>query len=179
MPLVAVLASAAIAVAACQSGGSVPEPSSTAAPPSGTPTPTTNPTSDKEAILAVYRELYRAGPRAEHARPEERRAILEPVATQPLLNTMLKGIAALRAGGRVTWGQPIFHIFKVDIRGNAAVLHDCQDLRQAGQTDYRSGKRINHGMSNTYIIAALAKGADDVWRIGKMEQLTEPCSPAA
>jgi hypothetical protein len=178
MPLAAMLVSAAIAVAACQSGDSVSEPSSTAAL-SATPTPTPSPTSDKEAILAVYRELYRAGPRAEHARPEERRAILEPVATQALLNRMLKGIAALRAEGRVTWGQPIFHIFKVDIRGNAAVLHDCQDLRKAGQADYRSGKRINHGMPNTYIIAAFAKGADDVWRIGKMEQLTEPCSPAA
>jgi hypothetical protein len=40
---------------------------------------------------------------------------------------MLKGIAALRAQGRVTWGQPIF---QVDIRGDGALLRDCQDARR-------------------------------------------------
>ncbi|MCA2178472.1 hypothetical protein LDL08_19980 [Nonomuraea glycinis] len=174
----AVLVSAAIAVTACQSGDSVPEPSSTAAL-SATPAPTPSPTSDKEAILAAYREVYRTGPLAERAQPQDRRAILKPVATQPLLGTMLKGIAALRAQGRVTWGQPVFHIFEVDIRGDGALLRDCQDARKAGQADDRTGKRLTHGMPHTYMVAALAKEADGMWRVAKMTQLTEPCSPVS
>ncbi|MEV0623973.1 hypothetical protein AB0I81_62410 [Nonomuraea sp. NPDC050404] len=129
--------------------------------------------------MAAYREVYLAGPRAERAQPEDRRAILEPVTTQPLLSTMLKGIAALRAKGRVTWGQPVFHVFEVDIRDDRAVLRDCQDARKAGQADDRTGKRLTHGMPQTYMVAALAREADGAWRVAKMMQLTEPCSPTS
>ncbi|MBE1584578.1 hypothetical protein ACFPOI_43400 [Nonomuraea angiospora] len=127
----------------------------------------------------MYRELYRVGPRAEHARPEERMAILEPVVTQPLLSTMLKGIAALRAKGRFTYGTPTFHTFKVEVRGDRAVVHDCQDGRDGGQADSRTGKHLTHGMPGTYMVAALAKEADGAWRVAKVEQLDSPCSPAA
>jgi hypothetical protein len=177
--LMAVLVATASAVAACQAPGSAPKPTSTAALPSASPTPTPSPTTDKEAIMAVYREVYHAGPRAEQAPPEDRSTILEPVATQPLLDTMLKGIAALRARGRVTWGQPIFHIFEVDIRGDGALLRDCQDAQKAGQADDRTGKRLTHGMPGTYMVAALAKQANGAWRVAKMTQLTEPCSPTS
>ncbi|MFI7449675.1 hypothetical protein ACIBQX_19425 [Nonomuraea sp. NPDC049714] len=127
----------------------------------------------------MWRELFRAGPRAEHAPAEERRAVLEPVATQPLLGTMLKGIAALRAKGRVTWGQPVFHPFDVEIHGDRAALHDCQDLRNAGQTDYRTGKTLNRGMANIHMVAAFSKEKDGMWRVVQMQRLTAPCSPAA
>ncbi|MDF5759043.1 hypothetical protein [Spongiactinospora sp. TRM90649] len=129
--------------------------------------------------MAAYRELYLAGPRAEHARPEERRAVLKHVATRPLLDTMLEGIAALRASGRVTWGNPTLHTFDVKVQGDRATLHDCQDARKAGQADARSGKRLTHGMPGTHMVAALIKEADGVWRVAKVDQLEKPCSPEA
>ncbi|MEV4390558.1 hypothetical protein [Nonomuraea sp. NPDC049607] len=171
------LLTAASAVVACQSGGSSPEPASTAALPSAAPTPTPQPTRGKDAILAIYRELYRVGPQAERALAEQRRAILEPVVTQPLLDTMLKGIEALRARGRVTYGYPILHTFDVQIRGTSAVLHDCQDGSKGGQADYRTGKHLTHGMPGTHMIAAFAKEADGGWRVAKVDQLDTPCSP--
>ncbi|MET9241290.1 hypothetical protein [Nonomuraea sp. NPDC003709] len=127
----------------------------------------------------MYSELYHAGPRAEHAPPTKRRAILEQVATQPLLDTMLKGIAALRAQGRITWGEPVLRTYDVQVQGDRAALHDCQDARKAGQADDRTGKRLTHGMPATHMVAALTKGADGVWRVAKIEQLEEPCSPSA
>jgi hypothetical protein len=126
----------------------------------------------------VYRELYNVGPRAERASSDERRAILKQVATQPLLDTMLKGITALRAQGRVTWGQPVLHPFDVQVHGNRAALHDCQDARKAGQADDRTGKRLTHGMPATHMVAALVKEDDGRWRVAKVDQLEEPCSPA-
>lgn len=179
MLVVALVVTAVGGVAGCQSSGLHPGPTLAAKHSAAPTTPTPSPTTDKEAIMAVYREVYRAGPLAERAQPEERRAILKPVATQPLLGTMLKGIAALRAQGRVTWGQPDFHIFEVDIRDDGALLRDCQDARKAGQADDRTGKRLTHGMPHTYMVAALTKEADGVWRVAKMTQLTEPCSPTS
>ncbi|MFG1697244.1 hypothetical protein [Nonomuraea sp. NPDC049309] len=165
------------AVTACQSSGSAPKPLSTETLAPATPTPT--PTTDRDAVLAAYRELYRAGPRAEQVPADERRAILAQVATQPLLDTMLKGIDALRASGRVTWGQPVLHVFDVQVQGDRAALHDCQDARKAGQADDRTGKRLTHGMPRTHMVAALVKEPDGVWRVAKVDQLEEPCSPAA
>ncbi|MGW4792715.1 hypothetical protein ACWEPC_09940 [Nonomuraea sp. NPDC004297] len=92
---------------------------------------------------------------------------------------MLKGITALRSHGRVTWGQPVLHTFDVQVQGDRAALHDCQDARKAGQADDRTGKRLTHGMPATHMVAALVKDADGAWRVAKVEQLEEPCSPPA
>jgi hypothetical protein len=129
--------------------------------------------------LAVYREMYRAGQRAERAAPNERKAILERVAAPPLLSTMVEGIAALRAKGRVTYGFPSIHAFDVRISGDRASLHDCQDGRTGGQADDRTGKRLTHGMPGTHMVAALSKETYGVWRVVKVDQLEEPCSPEA
>ncbi|MEO3806667.1 hypothetical protein [Nonomuraea sp. B1E8] len=177
--MVAMIVAATGGLVACRSNGSLPEPLSSAASPlTTTLTPTPSPTTDQDAVLTVYRELYRAGPRAEQAPPEERRAILEPIVTQSLLTTMVKGIAKLRARGRMTYGYPILHPYDVQIRGDRAVLHDCQDGTNGGHADHRTGKRLTHGMPGTHMVAALAKEADGVWRVAKVDQVDEPCSPA-
>ncbi|MFC0554904.1 hypothetical protein ACFFHJ_28800 [Planotetraspora thailandica] len=130
-------------------------------------------------VVAAYRDLYPAGQRAEHAPPEERRAILDDVATQPLLDRMLRGIAALRVTGRVTWGAPVIHAFEVRIEEDRATLHDCQDGSKAGQADDKTGKHLTRGSTGTHLIANLSKGTDGAWRISKVEQVDEPCSPAS
>jgi len=131
----------------------------------------------EEAVVAVYRNLYPAGQRAEKTQPEERKAILEDVATQPLLNRMLRGIAALRTTGRVTWGSPVVHASDIKIKGDRATLHDCQDGSHSGQADDKTGKRLTHGKTGTHLVATLRKGDDGAWRVSKVEQVEEPCSP--
>ncbi|GIH52331.1 hypothetical protein Mro03_75100 [Microbispora rosea subsp. rosea] len=164
---------AASTVAACQSSGTAREPTRTITPPSPRRTATTS----EDVVLAAYRDLYPAGQRAERAYPAERKAILEQVATRPLLSRMLRGIAALRATHRVTWGQPEHHPFDVRIKGDHATLHDCQDARKGGQADDRTGKRLTYGTSRIHLVATLAKGTDGAWRVSKVEQVKEPCSP--
>ncbi|WP_203883445.1 hypothetical protein [Planotetraspora kaengkrachanensis] len=133
----------------------------------------------EDAVVAVYRDLYPAGQRAEQTPPEERRAILEDVATQPLLDRMLRGIAALRVTRRVTWGTPVIHAFDVEIKDDRATLHDCQDGTKSGQADDKTGERLTHGKSGTHLIATLQTGEDGVWRVSKVEQVKAPCSPVA
>jgi hypothetical protein len=133
----------------------------------------------EEAVLAVYRNLYPAGQRAEKTSPEERKAILESVATQPLLDRMLRGIAALRTTGRVTWGSPVIHASDIEIKGDRATLRDCQDGTKSGQANDKTGERLTHGKGGTHLVATLRKGKDGAWRVAKVEQVKEPCSPAA
>ncbi|MEV4218806.1 hypothetical protein [Nonomuraea sp. NPDC049725] len=130
----------------------------------------------EEAVLGAYRELYPAGQRAEKALPAERRMILAGVAAQPLLDRMLRGIAALRATSRVTWGSPVIHASQVEIKDDRATLHDCQDGSNSGQADDKMGERLTHGKSGTHLRATLHKGKDGAWRVSKVDQLEEPCS---
>ncbi|GGP14162.1 hypothetical protein GCM10012278_68850 [Nonomuraea glycinis] len=135
--------------------------------------------------MAVYCDLYPAGQRAEKTSPEERKAILEDVATQPLLDRMLRGIAALRVTGRVTWGSPVVHASDIEITGDQATLHDCQDGSGAGQADDKTGKHLTRGTGGTHLVATLHKGKDGARRVSKVEQVEQvervekPCSPTA
>lgn len=133
----------------------------------------------EEAVVAVYRDLYPAGQRAEKTAPEERKAILEHVATQPLLDRMLRGIAALRVTRRVTWGSPVIHASDIVIKGDQATLHDCQDGTRLGQADDKTGEHLTHGKGGTHLVATLQNGKDGAWRVSKVEQVEEPCSPMA
>ncbi|RBQ16965.1 hypothetical protein DP939_28350 [Spongiactinospora rosea] len=170
LPLVVVVLAATGAAVACQSGSTTPTPARTVVLPSATPTPT-----EKDAVLAVYRAMYPAGRRAEQASPKQRRPILAQVATQPLLDRMLRGITALRATGRVTYGMPVLHEFDVRIDGDRATLHDCQDDRNTGQADDKTGEALLRGTEKVHLIISLRRGMDRAWRVSQMEQSDEPC----
>lgn len=162
-----------IAGGACTSGEAAsPSARSTPQPASASTT-----ASGEDAVLAVYRSLYPTARKAEQALPGERRRLLEQVATQPLLDRMSRGIAALRATGRVTWGMPVLHPYEVRVEGDRATLHDCQDDTGTGQADDRTGKRLTHGVRNVHLVATLLRGEDGAWRLSTLEQVKEPCSP--
>jgi hypothetical protein len=162
-----------VAVTACRSSDSH-TPTKTVAPPS----PSRSPLSDQDAITSAYRNLYVVGQRAEQASPEQRRSVLATVATQPLLDRMLRGIAALQATGRATWGMPVHHTFDVKINGDKATLHDCQDATKTGQADAKTGRRLTHGMTGTHLVVSFRKGKDGAWRASTLEQVDDSCSPA-
>lgn len=169
---------AAIVVASACQAIDVPSRRITSTP-SSTPKQTPSPVSDEEAVTVAYRSLYPLGQRAEQTEAASRRTILARVATEPLLSRMLRGIAALRATDRVTWGTPVVHAFEVKVEDKRATLHDCQDATRTGQADARTGRHLTHGKSRTHLVATLNRGEDGVWRVSTLEQLEKPCSPAA
>ncbi|MFC0861667.1 hypothetical protein ACFHYQ_05075 [Sphaerimonospora cavernae] len=129
----------------------------------------------EEAVIAAYKGIYFAGRRAEHTPDGQRKPILAPYVTEPLLSRMLRGIVALRATGRFTWGMPVLHPFDVKIRGQKATLHDCQDDRKTGQMDEKTSQRLLHGVEKTHLVATLLL-VDGAWKVSTVEQVRQPCS---
>lgn len=171
-----VLVALALSTSACgPDEGALPKPSpSTATTVSAQPAPTTGAAAE-EAVIAAYKGIYLAGRRAEHTPDGQRKPIIAPYATEPLLSRMLRGIVALRATGRFTWGMPVIHPFDVKIRGQKATLHDCQDDRNTGQMDEKTSKRVLHGSENTHLVATLLL-VDGTWKVSTLEQVRQPCS---
>ncbi|WP_433432252.1 hypothetical protein [Nonomuraea sp. CA-141351] len=132
---------------------------------------------EEQAVATAYRNLYVSGQQAERTSPERRRPLLANVATQPLLDRMVRGIAALQATGRVTWGNPVLHTFDVKVNGDKASLHDCQDATETGQADAKTGERLTHGTTDTHLVVTFRKGEDGAWRASTLEQVDGPCSP--
>ncbi|MFI6321606.1 hypothetical protein ACIBG8_29005 [Nonomuraea sp. NPDC050556] len=160
-----------LSLAGCQ--GSEANVQESSRPASGAPTKGAPP--PDQAPIVSYRDLYPAGQSAERAEPRQRKEILGQYATDPLLSRMSRGIAALRVTGRVTWGLPVIHPYDLQIEGDTATLHDCQDARKTGQADDKTSERLTHGTANTHLRATLRKGADGAWRVATLEQLEEPC----
>lgn len=168
-----------VILSGCQASGGSSAPPPISAKAASPPVPSPSSLSGGEAVVAVYRDLYSSGQLAERTPANGREPILARVAAQPLLNRMLRGIAALQATDRVTWGSPVIHTFNVAIKDDRATLHDCQDATGTGQADAKTGERLTHGKSGTHLVATLRKGKDGAWRISTLEQVKEPCSPAA
>ncbi|WP_152990763.1 hypothetical protein [Sphaerimonospora mesophila] len=155
---------------------SSPSVATTVSPPQPAPTPTGM--AAKEALVAAYKGLYSAGQHAERIPDGQRKSIISPYVTEPLLSRMLRGIVALRASGRFTWGMPVFHPFGVKVKGQKATLHDCQDNRNTGQMDEKTSKRVLHGSENTHLVATLHL-VDGAWKVSTLEHVREPCSVGA
>ncbi|WP_328708876.1 hypothetical protein [Microbispora hainanensis] len=166
----------ALSASACAADeGALPQPSPTASM-TVSPQPGTTPTGKaEEAVLAAYKGIYSAGRRAEHTPDGQRKSIIAPFATEPLLSRMLRGIVALRAGGRFTWGTPVFHPFDIKVKGQKATLHDCQDNRNSGQMDEKTSKRVLHGSENTHLVATLLL-VEGAWKVSTLEHVRESCS---
>ncbi|MFC5830043.1 hypothetical protein [Nonomuraea insulae] len=132
---------------------------------------------NEQLIRTAYQNLYTAGQQAEKTPADQRRLILADVAADPLLNRMLRGIAALQATGRVTWGTPVLNTFDVKVDDDTATLHDCQDDTKTGQADAKTGERLTHGTTGTHLVVTYQKGKDGIWRASTLKQVDDPCSP--
>lgn len=166
------LAALALSASACVADeGALPQPSPTA---STTVSPKPAATAE-EAVLIAYKSIYAAGQRAERTPDGQRKSVLAPYVTEPLLSRMLRGIVALRATGRFTWGAPVVHPFGIKVKGQKATLHDCQDNRNTGQMDEKTSKRVLYGSENTHLVATLLL-VEGTWKVSTLAHVRAPCS---
>lgn len=179
MPVVAVIIAAAGGLVACRSDGSQSEPNSPAAPP-----PTANPLTNAQSCHRQGRRpdrLPRAVPRWSTRRAGfSGRAQGNSRAGRDAAPFEHDGKGHRQAARQRPDDLRVPHPapYDVQIRGDRAVLHDCQDGTNGGHADHRTGKRLTHGMPGTHMLAAFAKEEDGVWRVAKVDQVDEPCSPA-
>ena len=106
-------------------------------------------------------------------------ALLAPYAAQPYLGHVLAQMAWFRARGQVFWGTLIPHVTSVQITGSQAFVRDCQDVGNAWLVSTVTGEVIpgTVGSARTSLVATLARGGGERWRLTLLAHAAGPCSP--
>ncbi|WP_141578762.1 hypothetical protein [Actinomadura sp. WMMA1423] len=134
-----------------------------------------SPSSDEEAVKETYTSFISTLDRADSLPDESRRQQLSALMVDPQLSRVLQRVEELRSKNLTSYGKVIVHITSVDVAGNDATLHDCQDSSRAGIMNRTTRKKIKRGVEKGRTKAYLIKGADEKWRISKYVVLGEGC----
>lgn len=173
MRLVATVAVAlllALFVGACSDADGVmretPSPGITP-PPTTTASPT--PTTEEQRILAQYRAFWQIQTPASEAPAGQRKAMLEPYATDPALSRVVRGMRASDNVGQVGYGEVIPHPRIKSIEGAVAFLRDCQDGSKAGRKERDTGRIVTRGTARDLAEVTLRHGPDGAWRVATID----------
>lgn len=166
--------SLALAVAGCGSSRVVKaEPAPVIfASPSPTPSMSADPAG---AILVAYREFFARQTEISAAPKEQRRALLEPFTTDPALDRVLRGMYAAEGFGEVGYGAPVVNPTVSKADGDTATVTDCQDGREAGRKNVKTGKITTRGVKQAKAVVTLNRGDDGAWRVATIAFPDEPC----
>jgi len=133
----------ALAAGGCSNAGGVlretptPENTTSTAPSSSSASPT--PTTEEQRILAQYRAFFAALTATSEAPAEQRREMLEPYATDPVLTRTLGGMRASDRLGQVGYGEILTRPRITRVDKGVAVVRDCQDASRHGRKDRDTG----------------------------------------
>jgi hypothetical protein len=130
-------------------------------------------------VIAAYTAYFPALTTAE-PQPEARAAgTLAPYAAQPYLGHVLEQMAWYQAHDEVAWGYFVPHVTSVQITGSQAVVRDCQDASNAWLVSTVTGQVIpgTVGSVRTFLVATLARGGGERWRLTFLAHVGGPCSP--
>jgi hypothetical protein len=130
-------------------------------------------------VIAAYTGYFPVLQEAEPLPGDRAARLLAPFAAQPYLSQVLEQMTRARTEGEVAWGSVAPHVTSVEINGGHAVVRDCQDAHAAWLVSSATGQAIpgSTGSTHTYLIAALARGTDDRWRLTWLAHAAGPCSP--
>jgi len=167
------LAAAAVTLVACASNNIktvAPQPPSTSLtplPPPPPPAGTTSPSTDtNQAVLSQYRHFWAALPAVSGAPPQDRRALLEPLAVNPELDSLLNGMAKQDSAAKGIYGQNVLSPrLQSSGQTSIAVVTDCQDSSGSGVADRKTGRHLTVGVKRNPAATTLHQGADGTWRV--------------
>lgn len=170
--LPAAISAAVLALVGCSSDNGVQteDPAATVAM-----TPTRSAASEQEAILAAYRAFFDAQTGISEAPAAERRAMLEPLATDPALSRVLRGMLAADDAGEVGYGKEVIDPRVTRVDGDEAEIADCQDTSTAGRKNRSTGKVITRGTPEADVEATMQRGADGTWRVATVDYKDDEC----
>lgn len=120
-------------------------------------------------MLAQYSAFWQTLTPAAEAAADKRREILEPVATDPILSSMVQRLAEQEKRGRGQYGAEVPRAKVVTKGENSSIISDCQDGSGAGVLDRATGKKLVRGDERNPLIAFMSKGSDGVWRVRRVE----------
>lgn len=177
----------ALAVITGGCGSSQPAPvalPSTTQPwgPSGQATAMASPSAmtAKGQVVAAYRAFLDAANKAIAAPPEQTRTILMNYATGDFLDFQVRQVGVHQSAHEEPWGRAVVHVTRVEISGNDATVHDCQDDANAGLADQRTHQLIpqSRGTTNQNLVANMTRGSDGRWRVAGLRLLQGACRPS-
>jgi hypothetical protein len=148
-----------------------PATSATRSLSSASPTPTTG----EERILAQYRAFFNIQASASGSPEAQRRAMLEPYATDPALSRVLRGMHTSDKLGQVGYGQAVVRPSVTKIDGRVAWVGDCQDTSASGRKERATGKVVTRGTKQAKVAATLKRGPDGVWRVATVDYQGDRC----
>jgi hypothetical protein len=123
-------------------------------------------TTAEQQILAQYRRYWTtAFPAAAAAPRAGRRAILQPVVTEPGLSTTLAWLMGLDGAGESVYGRAAPITQTLEEQGELVLARGCLDSSQTGKLQARSGKIITRGLRREAVLMWFKLDSDGVWRV--------------
>jgi hypothetical protein len=121
----------------------------------------------EEQILGQYRRFWtEALPAAQAASDDRGRSqILAPVAMEPALTLLIRGMAKLDREGQRAYGHDVPLRESVERQGSTALVTGCLDSSRTGVADRATGERLTVGVPTNPVLVTLKRGADGLWRV--------------
>lgn len=141
--------------------GVQPVPTSTSPVATATPTP-----SVQDQILTQYRAFWARLTPVSRMPAASRRAALSAFTVDPELRSLLAGMAATDAKGRVFYGADVTRATQASINpdGSRAVIDDCQDSSGAGDADKATGKKLTYGSRRNHVVTTMSRDGS-TWKV--------------
>ncbi|MFC3689245.1 hypothetical protein [Aquipuribacter hungaricus] len=138
------------------------------APSSAVPSASVQPSAavvsaEEQAVLDAYRAFWAALDQAQ-ADPPRSQDYLAPVATGAQFEQTNSAIKADFLAGEESVGSPLLAPRVASIDGDIAVVHDCQDTREAVRRDVETGEVLLVGMAEDSVESTL-KRVDGTWKV--------------
>lgn len=132
----------------------------------------------ERAVEAAYLAFLDTSERATRMRPEQLRQALQKYSVGSYVDFQIREILSARSKGQEPWGKIVRHIGRIEVNGDDATVHDCQDASGAGLADSRTGELIagTRGPKQRNIIVYLVRGRDGQWRVNSLKQFKEQCT---
>lgn len=158
-----------VATSCSQPSPPVQEPTRIATPPTDL---SSDPTSDPE-ITRIWSRFWSQSWLLDEIPQPQWRPMLSGLADDPLAEQLVHRKTQGLAGGLRLYGQVQPHVTAVQVRGDRAIVTDCQDTSRAGQADL-SGHPRTVGIAGNRVLGTLHRTPAG-WRVSQVDYVGGGC----
>lgn len=161
--------------------GSDSAPTSSTSPTLSAPTQATSASKSsgqeqRQAVEVAYTQFWPRSLAVPNAPEDTWRDAMAALAVDPQLSTTLEAMRRNKQVGVKPYGDVTTRISSVDIRGDRAMVNDCQDGSRSGQADATTGDRKTVGSPHIPIHAQMVRDTvDGQWKVSQLEYPGGPC----
>ncbi len=106
----------------------------------------------------------------------QRRALLEQLAVDPALASLLAGMSQADAKGEVFYGAAVPRpTVRINPDATTALVDDCQDGTEAGIADKATGEKKTVGVARNRVSVTMKKQPGQLWKVAYVDYANSPC----